>query len=248
MSIRTLLNRYLQRHDLEIRGRFQHARRHSACMDLLLKANFRPRTVIDVGVARGTPWLYEAFPDAKLVLIDPNPVFREALSNLQRSLNADAYFHALGAQAGEAVLQQDQAVPGSSSLLAVSPQLTKQWANQGVVRTVSSVKIEVQTLDDTLRSGAYEAPFVIKIDTEGYEREVLLGAAASLEKTDVVIVEASVMRRFEGSYEFADLIRLLDDRGFRLYDLLDVRTFGRGGPINYLDAAFVRRGSPLFPA
>ena len=247
MSIRGLVNRYLERHGLEIRPRFQHARRHAASMDLLVKADFRPATVIDVGVANGTPWLYQAFPGAKLVLIDPNPVFRSGLEKLRNTLNADVYAHALGAQAGEAQLNFDEQVPGSSSLLALTPELKSEWAARGVVRTIEKVSVPVRTLDDTLSGKAYEAPFLIKIDTEGYEREVLLGATETLQKTDVVVAETSVMQRFEGSYEFADLVRLLDERGFRLFDLLDVRTFGRGGPINYVDAAFVRRGSPAFP-
>src|SRR5262245_52875429 len=37
----------------------------------LKERGFTPRTVIDVGVARGTDDLYEAFPDAKHLLIEP---------------------------------------------------------------------------------------------------------------------------------------------------------------------------------
>jgi len=28
-----------------------------------------PQTIFDVGVAKGTPWLYDAFPDAYFVLV-----------------------------------------------------------------------------------------------------------------------------------------------------------------------------------
>jgi 16S rRNA G527 N7-methylase RsmG len=31
----------------------------------------QPKTVIDVGVGRGTPWLYQAYPTAKFILVEP---------------------------------------------------------------------------------------------------------------------------------------------------------------------------------
>ena len=34
---------------------------------------FAPATVFDIGVHRGTSWLYSSFPDARLVLVDPMP-------------------------------------------------------------------------------------------------------------------------------------------------------------------------------
>ena len=39
----------------------------------------KPKTVIDVGVADGTPELYAAFPSAYHVLIDPLPAHEEAM-------------------------------------------------------------------------------------------------------------------------------------------------------------------------
>jgi len=245
VSIRALVNRLLEPRGLEIRKRFSHARRHSACVDLMRRSNFRPGTVVDVGVATGTPWLYESFPESKLVLIDPHPGFAADLARLKDQYDADVFAHALGAQEGELVLHVDERVPSSSSLLAVSPELSTGWAERGIARPVHDAVVPVKTLDRTLAAARYSSPYLLKIDTEGYEREVLLGASGTLSKTDVVITETSVMRRFEGSYEFADLIKLLDERGFRLFDLLDVRTFGSGGPISYLDAAFVRRDSEL---
>jgi hypothetical protein len=33
--------------------------------------DYQPEIVIDVGVRKGTPWLYESFPDAFYILVDP---------------------------------------------------------------------------------------------------------------------------------------------------------------------------------
>ena len=39
----------------------------------LSAAKLAPKTVIDVGVAEGTPWLHEGYPSSKFFLIDPTP-------------------------------------------------------------------------------------------------------------------------------------------------------------------------------
>jgi FkbM family methyltransferase len=217
-------------------------------MELLRRKGFRPRTVVDIGVATGTPWLYKAFPDAQLVLIDPSPAAAPSLARIARETGAHVFPHALGAERGEVVLNVDSVAPSSSSLLPVSSMLKLKWADSGVRRDFRAVPVPMLTLDETLASRAYEEPMLIKIDTEGYEQQILLGATDTLRRAEVVVAEVSVAKRFEGSYEFSELIALMADRGFRLFDLLDVTTLGRGGPINFLDAAFVRRDSALLDA
>src|SRR5687767_1502759 len=46
----------------------------------LARYGIRPATVFDIGVAFGTPWLYEGFPQATLVLVDPT---RESIPHMQ---------------------------------------------------------------------------------------------------------------------------------------------------------------------
>ena len=55
----------------------------------LRRAGIAPATVIDVGAANGTRALYEAYPDARLVLIEP---LVEHEPDLQR-LTADGGEH-----------------------------------------------------------------------------------------------------------------------------------------------------------
>ena len=100
----------------------------------------------------------------------------------------------------------------------------------------------MSTLDSLLERHRWQPPFLLKIDTEGHEREVIKGATRMLEQTDVVIAEVSVSPRFEGSYTFAEFIALMDSRGFRLDDILDGQKTIRG-PTRYIDGMFVRNDS-----
>lgn len=61
---------------------------------------FVPKTVIDIGVAYGTPDLYDAYPQAKYILVDPT---RESLPHMQsisKRMNASILNIALGDKKG----------------------------------------------------------------------------------------------------------------------------------------------------
>jgi hypothetical protein len=113
------------------------------------------------------------------------------------------------------------------------------WKNRGLDRPTETRRVDVRPLDLMLAE-RYRGPFLIKIDTEGFELEVLKGAIETLAKTELLIVETSVARRHEGSYAFADLIAFLAENGFGFSDILDVQSFNDDGDISYMDIAFAR--------
>jgi hypothetical protein len=55
----------------------------------LRKPGLSPATLIDVGVAMGTPALYRAFPDAHLVLIEPLAEYEQDLARLVRETGGE---------------------------------------------------------------------------------------------------------------------------------------------------------------
>lgn len=206
---------------------------------------FRPGTVIDIGVATGTPWLYQ-FPEAKLVLVEPNHQFEADLQRIKARHHADIFPYAAGADVADLVLNVDLGTPSSSSLYAISDDLKAYWLTRGQTREHRPKSVTVKPLDAMLENH-YSPPFLIKIDTEGFELEVLRGAVETLKKTAYLIVEASVARRHDGSYEFADLIAFLAAQGFRLVDIVDVAAFDGDGDISYMDIAFARTDEATSP-
>ncbi len=64
--------RTLERLGVEVRRTGRGPRRSLAEVLAHARARgLRPGTLIDVGVAHGTPELYAAFPDARLLLVEP---------------------------------------------------------------------------------------------------------------------------------------------------------------------------------
>ena len=58
-----------------------------------LKDNgFNPYTIIDVGVAKGTPDLYDVFPDSFFYLIEPLKEFESDLIKILRTLKLENIF------------------------------------------------------------------------------------------------------------------------------------------------------------
>ena len=51
-------------------------------LEHVLEMGFSPTTIIDVGVAFGSPGLYQSFPDSKFLLIEPLVEFEHILKDM----------------------------------------------------------------------------------------------------------------------------------------------------------------------
>ena len=80
-------------------------------------------------------------------------------------------------------------------------------------RTVRTEEIEVRTLDDVL-AGDPAARLFLKIDTQGFEREVLLGATHTLERCVGVQLELAAQHIYDGIWPMHEAIEFMSDRGF----------------------------------
>ena len=197
----------------------------------LLRPDFDPVTLVDVGVATGTPSLYFAYPDAYRVLIEPLEEFQDDLRRLTEEANAGGEYHiaALGAESKEIEIYVDSDMMEASSILA------SDWRRPPAEKRV----ISMTTLDELLEQHGWTPPFGLKIDVEGFEDDVVRGAEKFLRDTQFVIAEVSVSKRFDGSYTFAEFIQLMSENGFRLRDILDGAKAG-DREILYIDALFSR--------
>jgi hypothetical protein len=57
--------------------------------------------------------------------------------------------------------------------------------------------------------------FYMKIDTQGFEKEVLSGAAETLSRTDAVEIELSLVELYEGQALLPEIWLMLAESGFR---------------------------------
>jgi FkbM family methyltransferase len=123
----------------------------------------------------------------------------------------DAWRLALGARravAGVHVAEDSR----NSSLLAVGPRHLRAVPDS---RTVARETTEMQRLDDVWPRvvGGARRPY-LKIDTQGYELEVLRGATATLAAIALVEAELSLISTYDGGPLFADVVGFLAGHGF----------------------------------
>lgn len=199
--------------------------------------DFSPDLVIDVGVDHGTPFLYEAFPDTRFLLIDPRAESQAAVAAGNPPRHYDFACVALGPEVGEATLRIPVSAKGTQGAMAGMRARTDAMAGQMAreeARVVPMVTLDSLTADRPGRIG-------LKIDTEGFEHDILLGAKETLTRCDFVILEFSVTRRFEGVARPSQITALLAAAGLEFRDVLRTTGDGRGGPTPRLfDVLFAR--------
>lgn len=176
----------------------------------------RVDTIIDVGVGYGTPHLYNRFPDAYLVMVEPIPHFKAAHDGWLSRRPGEAHYVSVGDVEGEMEINFREDHPEQSSLL-VRSDLTKSRGER-----IESLKVRLTPLDEVTRGLEMAGKTVLlKIDTQGNELKALKGAARTLESCKYVIIHMSVAPRFTENYEPWEIEEILRPAGFRLKSILN---------------------------
>jgi FkbM family methyltransferase len=243
-AIRRWVDALLQVRGYELKEIQSPLRGFEGCLEYAKSRGLAPKTVFDVGVGYGTPWLYEAFPDSKLVLFEPLSVFESDVEALAQQHKAEAHKVALGSAPGFAPFNVNMDHPTSSSLVPFDSAFAHFAAQVQREHRFRQEQVKVDTLDHLNK---YEPPYVLKLDVEGSEREVLAGATETLRRTDFLLMEISVMHRHTNEPSFAEMIEFVDACGFELFDIPSLSQTHGTAQLIYLDAAFVPKRSALWP-
>lgn len=176
-----------------------------------------PETVIDVGVGFGTEELYKAYPASRFILIEPLEDYKPAHAKIMKNYNCEVYYKGLGSRECTEEIEIDKDNMQLSSLKNRTSLTQKE-------HTTETRQVQITTLDNIFmplyENGKIASPVLLKIDTEGYELEVLKGAEKTLQYIETLIMEISVAKRFEDSYNFEDIILFLKEHGFYVYSFL----------------------------
>jgi FkbM family methyltransferase len=198
--------------------------------DYLRSLGFEVKTIIDVGVDSGTKPLYDAFDDCFFVLVEPR---REGESVLQHKPDRYVYVNkGLAARSARRTLRQQD---GGRTTFLERTALTAS-------PTIAQYEVDTTTLDELLDSINCKPPIGIKVDTEGYELEIMKGLTRHWDLVQFVICEANIRRRFVNSYQMSELISFMLQHDFVFFNFLNIVN---PRPL-YYDVLFVPRTSHLF--
>jgi FkbM family methyltransferase len=135
--------------------------------------------VLDVGANAGL-FSHLAFcvnPGAEIIAFEPLPVMVERInaSKQRNKMNLQCIPKAVGRTSGVATLESPHGYDGTSRI-CTSGQPTGQ-----------TFEVAITTLDQELKG---RSVLLMKIDVEGFEEEVIAGAAETLARTKFLIIEA----------------------------------------------------------
>jgi FkbM family methyltransferase len=196
---------------------------------------FRPRTVIDVGVATDTKELYQAFQDADILLVEPLAEFEPFLRDICGSYKAQYVLAAAGENPGSAIINVHPDKFGSS--------LLKEFEGPGVDGVPR--EIPVVTIDQLCASRNLAGPYLIKVDVQGAELQVLAGATHTLQQTEVVILEVILFGTMIGGPQLADTVVRMGQYGFAVYDIFGLNYRPLDNALSQVDMVFVQDGGPF---
>ncbi len=147
---------------------------------------------------------------------------------------------AIGAECGTAKLNVS-AISEASSLMPMLD--THIQAAPGSVY-ITCEHVPLKTLDSA--AGPELRPddiIFIKIDTQGYQEEVLKGAVETLHRAIGLQVELSLVSLYEGECLFDPMLQQVNSAGYELWNLVPGFTDPRTGRLLQCDAVFFRTPS-----
>ncbi len=215
MSLRHTIKRALLRRGYDLRlvppgngdllgyGAFEDMRR--------LSASSRP-VVFDVGanVGQSIQQFREYFRNAEIHAFEPGEkAFRELAKNTQGLAGVHIVNGGLGSRR-ETKTYVENELSDMSSFLEPDEDA---WGS-----ITGRHALQLDTVDDYSNRNGIEHLDILKIDTQGYELEVLRGAAEMLRdrKIRLIYLEVTFARMYQGSPRFDELFAYLADNGMAL--------------------------------
>jgi FkbM family methyltransferase len=197
--------------------------------------------VVDVGANEGQfgRELRTAGYAGRLLSIEPMMAAHKRLTEASRNDKAWIVHPrcAMGASPGEIELN----IAGNSVSSSVLPMLAahSNAAPQSIY--LGKETVPLTTLDLVARNhlGTAQAPF-LKIDTQGYEWQVLDGASHALSVARGVQLELSLIPLYEGQKLWLECISRMENLGFTLWALEPAFVNPSNGRTLQLDATFMR--------
>jgi FkbM family methyltransferase len=184
-------------------------------------------TIIDVGASDGR-WsevARQSFPAASILLIEANETHRAGLESFRGRIPvSDFVIAAAGENVGRLYFDGSDPFGGLASSHA----------------TETSSSIPATTIDHEVASRSLTGPYLIKLDTHGFEVPILAGARNTLRQTELLILEVYNFTLCQGSLRFYEMCAHLAELGFRPIDLCDPMYRPADGVLWQCDMFFAR--------
>ena len=237
-SLKKLIKKSLHRRGVQlVKYPFEASLRRR--MVIMNKMNIQ--TVFDVGANIGqyAEYLRELGYEKRIISFEP---LKSAFEELKKVSKKDDQWmvcnYALGDEETTSTINVSEN-SFSSSILEMLPSHLESAPDS---KFIAQEVIEIKKLDNIFDSMCKDPEGVmLKIDTQGFEKNVLDGAASSLNKICLIQMEMSLVPLYDKEMIYTDMIKYMDEIGFQLISLEDGFTDEKSGQQLQVDGIFVNK-------
>ena len=170
-------------------------------------------SVIDVGanVGQFANKIRSTGYSGPIVSFEPIPeVFKTLTSRMGSDANWRGENMALGAHVGEIVIH----VSASSEYSSIKS-LNKSGEQFGHgAKTAEDIRVKIDLLDNQFSDFGRKS--LLKIDTQGFEKEVLLGAQNTLRNVEILLLELPCINIYDNVWSMSEALSHIESLGFFL--------------------------------
>jgi FkbM family methyltransferase len=187
-----------------------------------------------VGASDGR-WARECLkyiPQANYLLIEAQEPHKEGLDKLrQEKSNVDYVLAAAGGREGKIYFDNSDLFGGLAS---------------NVPFNEKSVEVPVITIDQEIRKRNFKGPYVIKLDTHGFEVPILEGAAEVVKNSSLIIIESYNYKLTDTSLRYFEMCDYMKRLGFLSIELVDLVLRDNDSSFWQMDIFFIPANSKEF--
>jgi FkbM family methyltransferase len=190
--------------------------------DITQKLGIQPALIFDVGANIGQSALYyhQVFPGSVIYSFEPvSTTFKKLTENTRSFSNIKPYRSAFGSVAGE---KEILLFPEEQSYLNSLKEESKEL-HAGTIKEV----IRIDTIDDFVQKNHIENIDLLKIDTEGFELQVIRGAENMINNKRVKLIYCETGFSSHDTFKtyFPEILNYLVEKGYILFGFYEMGNY-----------------------
>lgn len=195
--------------------------------------NTHVKTVIDIGASDGR-WsqrCMEFYPNAHYLLVEANKFHEEKLKDKENTLhNLEYVLAAAGEEDGVIYFDNSDPFGGLASETEIE----------------GSIEVPVISIDQEVSRRMLKAPYLLKLDTHGFEIPILKGAQEVIKGASLIIIESYNFQVSESSLKYYELCQYMTELGFSPVEIVDLMLRDYDGALWQMDTFFAPSSSSEF--
>lgn len=194
---------------------------------------FKFSTIIDIGASDGR-WsevCMKFYPGSQYFLIEAQKEHEKELKRFRdMHKNVNYIISAAGDKEGTIFFDNESLFGGTASYDKFEQ---------------NCVEVKMTTIDFIVEEKGLMPPFLLKLDTHGFEEKIFKGAEKTLKNTEMLIVEAYA-HPINETFRFFELCAFLKEKGFLPVEIVDLMLRPYDNSLWQMDIMFIKDNSDKF--